>query len=108
MDCLTQEDMKAQFRLDNWADLSGPKLKKGMIEYGAEFTGADQSQISAVHGGGAVRMELGLLAESLWIALQAVMKARYPAQERIFWQMRVSILGTDEDVTGAALLRKTK
>ncbi len=71
--------MKSQFCLDNWADLSGSKLKKGMIEYGTEFTGADPSQISAVYGGGAVRMELGLLAESLWIALQAVMKARCPA-----------------------------
>lgn len=108
VDCLTEEDMKSLCCLDNRADLSGANLKKGIVECGAEFTWADPSQVSAVHGGRAVRMELGLLAESLWIALQAVVQARYSAQERIFWQMRVVVLGADEDMTGAALFRKTK
>ena len=57
--------MKSLCCLDDWTDLTCGKLKKGMIQSGAELAGADPSQISAVDGGGAVRMKLGLLDEKL-------------------------------------------
>jgi len=58
---LAIEDMKPLCGLDNGTDLPGRNLKKGLIQGGAEFTGANPSQIAAVHGGCTVRMEKRLL-----------------------------------------------
>lgn len=108
MDCLAEEDVKPLCRLDDWTDLAWTKLEKGMVQGGAEISGTDPSQISAVDSCDAVRMKLGLKAEALRITLQSGVKISYSPPERIFRQLRGSVLSADKDVTGAALFRKTK
>jgi len=106
MDGLAEEDMKSLCCLDDWADLTGCKSKKGMVQSGAEITRADSSQISAIDSCGAVRVKLGLHAEVLRIMPQSGVKSSYPMSESICLSVRVSVLSTDEDMAGAALFRR--
>lgn len=106
MDGLAEEDMKSLCSLDDWADLTGCKSKKGMVQSGAEITRADSSEVSAVDSCGAVRMKPGLHAEVLRIVLQSGVKSLYSMSESICLPVRVSVLSTDEDMASAALFRR--
>ena len=81
MDCLTKKDVKPLICLNDRADFTAGKLKQGMIQGSTELTGADSTQIAAVNGCCAVRMQVGFLDKALWIALHPGMQGTGAAQQ---------------------------